>query len=124
MNTYRKSTELNTSICTDGDGYWSVVARPVEVKSAALGFTDYNDGDLYGELQVEFDTNTWDIEQDGLIYTDSLFLEQLRIALEAKGLDASDLTYSEQGMQGENYVSLDAGPKFIASWLAKETANV
>jgi hypothetical protein len=32
------------------------------------------------------------------------------------GLDSSDVNYSEQGMQGDNYVSLDAGPNFIESF--------
>ena len=37
--------------------------------------------------------------------------------LETQGLDATDVSYSEQGMQGDNYVSLDVGDQFIASWI-------
>jgi hypothetical protein len=51
-----------------------------------------------------------------LIYTDSLFLASLKRILAEQGFDASDVTYSEQGMQGTDYVSLDVGPKFLTSW--------
>jgi hypothetical protein len=30
-----------------------------------------------------------------------------------------DLCYSEQGMQGDNYVSLDVGKEFLDSWARK-----
>jgi hypothetical protein len=30
-----------------------------------------------------------------------------------------DLCYSEQGMQGDNYVSLDVGKDFLDSWRTK-----
>jgi hypothetical protein len=30
-----------------------------------------------------------------------------------------DICYSEQGMQGDNYVSLDVGKDFLDSWAAK-----
>ena len=55
--------------------------------------------------------------QHGLIYTDAQFKRELRSFLETQGLDATDVSYSEQGMQGDNYVSLDVGDKFIASWI-------
>jgi hypothetical protein len=38
--------------------------------------------------------------------------------LDEHGLSAN-VTYSEQGMQGDNYVSLDVGANFITSWEAK-----
>jgi hypothetical protein len=37
--------------------------------------------------------------------------------LTAKGFDASDVDYSEQGMQGDNYVSLDVGECFINTFM-------
>jgi len=47
----------------------------------------------------------------GLIYTDSAFLECVHTALIKAGISieaAEDVCYSEQGMQGDNYVSMDA----------------
>ena len=72
----------------------------------------------FGELRVYFNTKTWDISKHGLIYTDSQFLRDLIRFLAAHGL-ALDVDYSEQGMQGDDYVSLDVEGKFIASWDAK-----
>ena len=106
--------KFNCVLQTAGDGYWSNVAKDVAVERIALNYC--NDEMDFGELQVYFNTASWDVEQHGLIYTDSLFLEQLRDVLTLAGLDASDADYSEQGMQGNNYVSLDVGEAFINSY--------
>jgi len=76
-----------------------------------------NDEATFGELRVYFDTETWDTRDHGLIYTDDQFERELKSFLEALGFDVTDVGYSEQGMQGDNYVSLDVGDKFIASWI-------
>ena len=103
---------------TSGDGWWSECVRPVGVTELALGYVD--DENRYGELLVHFNTDTWRPDHDGLIYTDEGFMAGLSNYLTSIGLDASDVYYSEQGMQGDNYVSLDIGPAFIASWNAKK----
>jgi hypothetical protein len=64
-------------------------------------------------LRVHFDTASWDTYTDGLIYTDKQFMTELRELLTAQGFDASDVSYSEQGMQGDDYVSCDVGECFI-----------
>lgn len=102
---------------TNGSGYWSDVAKAVTIVDMQLGYcADEMD---YGELMVTFDTDTWNCEQDGLIYTDKLFVEQLREFLNAHGLPGADVSYSEQGMQGDDYVSLDCGADFILAWTQK-----
>ena len=107
--------EINTVLHTDGSGYWSRAERSVHV--TALSVPYINDEQDFGELRVYFDTLTWDTMQHGLIYTDAQFKRELRSFLETQGLDATDVSYSEQGMQGDNYVSLDVGDQFIASWI-------
>lgn len=99
---------------TDGSGYWSRAERSVHV--TALSVPYINDEQDFGELRVYFDTKTWITRDHGLIYTDAQFKRELRSFLETQGLDASDVSYSEQGMQGDNYVSLDVGGQFITSW--------
>jgi hypothetical protein len=101
---------------TKGDGYWSNVAKAVEVVDMQLGYV--NDEADFGELRVYFNTATWDVNTDGLIYTDGQFAEDLANFLVAHGLSA-DASYSEQGMQGDNYVSCDVGKAFLDSWAAK-----
>jgi hypothetical protein len=101
---------------TSGDGYWSNVSKAVEVTDMQLGYV--SDDKDFGELRVYFDTDTWNVNTDGLIYTDSLFKQDLMQFVKEQGL-VVDLCYSEQGMQGDDYVSLDVGAEFLDSWARK-----
>jgi hypothetical protein len=76
-----------------------------------------NDELDFGELRVFFNTATWDVNKLGLIYTDKQFMKELKKLLTAKGFDAGDVSYSEQGMQGDNYVSCDVGERFINTFM-------
>ena len=100
---------------TCGDGYWSTAAKAVTVTGLQLAYT--NDELDFGELRVQFAKGDWDVDADGLIYTDTQFLDELRDLLASMGIDASDVSYSEQGMQGDNYVSLDVGERFINTFV-------
>jgi len=101
-------------------GYWSRTATAVDVTKLDLQYIN-NDKD-FGELCVHFATdelgsNCWDTSTDGLIYTDKLFMRELRTYLQTVGFteaEANDVSYSEQGMQGDEYVSCDVGADFIA----------
>ena len=107
-----------TTLHTAGDGYWSEKSRAVRIVKLKLGYV--SDDEDFGELRVYFDKNDWDVDNDGLIYTDSLFAKELREWLTSIGYDANKNTvfYSEQGMQGDYYVSLDVEGPFIKSWYA------
>ena len=105
---------VNKVFTTCGDGYWSDVAKEVFVTDVGMFVsTQQEDGEYYGDgdMYVLYDEATWDNSVDGLIYTDSAFLEQVRTALIAGGVSieaAEAVTYSEQGMQDDGRVSLDA----------------
>jgi hypothetical protein len=101
---------------TGGGGYWSNTAQAVTIVDMKLGYV--NDEGDFGELRVYFDTDTWDVNKDGLIYTDSQFKKDLMQFVKQQGL-VVDLCYSEQGMQGDDYVSLDVGAEFLDSWARK-----
>jgi hypothetical protein len=107
--------KVNATLHTAGDGYWSRKQTAVEVTRLVLAYT--NDEQDFGELRVYFNTNTWDVNKDGLIYTDSLFEAELCALLTQLGFDASDVSYSEQGMQGDTYVSCDVGECFINTFM-------
>jgi hypothetical protein len=92
------------------------VSKDVEVTDMKLGYV--SDEQDFGELRVYFDTDTWNVNTDGLIYTDSKFKQDLMKFVKEQGL-VVDLCYSEQGMQGDNYVSLDVGAEFLDSWARK-----
>ena len=107
--------KVNATLNTIGDGYWNTIAKAVKIERLQLSYT--NDQLSFGELRIHFDTATWDTNTDGLIYTDSLFLDELCALLTDLGFDVSDVGYSEQGMQGDNYVSLDVGECFINTFM-------
>jgi hypothetical protein len=107
---------------TSGTGYWSsVINAEIRITDIKLmqGTQWEDDHEIHGELRVYFDTETWDVNEHGLIYTDKLFIKQLREFLVQHGLPGDDVCYSEQGMQGNDYVSLDAGTKFYEAWMEK-----
>ncbi len=108
---------MQTIFSTCGDGYWSDVAKPVQITDMRVAYV--NDEKDFGELRVYFNTKFWNVNEDGLIYTDRNFLAELREFLNTHNLAGADVVYSEQGMQGSNYVSLDVGKAFLDAWDAK-----
>ena len=102
---------------TSGDGYWSRAVKRVRIVDMRLSYL--NDERDFGELRVYFDTDTWDVNKDGLIYTDHSFMTDLRNFLALHDLNNLDIEYSEQGMQGDDYVSFDIGADFITAWEKK-----
>ena len=103
-------------LSTDGSGFWSDRVAQVPVTGLDLSYVAH--GETFGELRVYFDTDSWDIDDHGLIYTDRRFIKELHDLLRGVNLDPEDVEYSEQGMQGHDYVSLDVGSKFIQSFKA------
>lgn len=106
--------KFEKTLNTVGDGFWSFEAR--KIKTTELEVAYINSAEDFGELRVYFDTDTWSVAQHGLIYTDSLFIDLLKQALAQEGFDTTGIDYSEQGMQGKDYVSLDVGKEFLDSW--------
>lgn len=108
---------VNKVFSTSGDGLWSEVAKDVFVNDITMYVSTVNDGDedesYYsdGDMGINYDESTWDNSVDGLIYTDSAFIEQVQGYLIAQGFNAdavNDISYSEQGMQDDGRVSCDA----------------
>lgn len=107
--------KTDATLETSGRGLWSSEARKVRITAVGLGYVD--DAGNFGELRVFFNSKDWNTEKHGLIYTDPKFIAGLRKHLTSMGLrNVNDVDYSEQGMQGDNYVSLDVGKKFLQSW--------
>jgi len=105
---------VNFRTQTNGRGYWSSTAKLVTVNRVRLAYLD-DDGE-FGELRAYFDPKEWNVDNDGLIYTDQAWMSNFREWMNTLGFsDAAldDIDYSEQGMQGDNYVSMDVGSDFI-----------
>ena len=122
--------ENTFTLHTNGTGYWSTTAKAVDVEALDLQYIT-NDKD-FGELCIHFavdelGSNCWDTATDGLIYTDELFMQGLHAYLQTVGFteaEANDVSYSEQGMQTDNYVSCDVGAVFIAGLERLEPEHV
>ena len=122
--------KLNTTCNTIGDGYWSREVKAVRLTKMTLHVQEpYLPDDVpdeYGELRVFFDRRYWNLPKHGLIYTDSQWVKEFRKHLVSVGFSKAStkdtqLDYSEQGMQGDDYVSLDVSSKFIKAWRKQET---
>jgi len=104
--------KINVTIPTSGDGFWSSKKKTVRLTRLEL----VGDDSDFGELRVHFDARTWNVVRDGLIYSDRLFIHELKHFLVGKLGLSSAVSYSEQGMQGDKYVSLDADTEFVRSF--------
>jgi len=114
-NTHRFSFPIETPIVckTDGKGLWSRAARTITVRRIELDHIDGGE-DLYLSFRVYFTKKDWNTDRHGLIYTDNSFIRDLRNGmnkmpsfhgiLATRGDAAVD--YTEQGQQGDNYVSV------------------
>jgi len=114
-----------TTLHTNGTGLWSTKATAVDVTKLDLQYIT-NERD-FGELCVYFNTAAWDTSADGLIYTDKQFMAELHAYLQTIGFtlaEAQDVSYSEQGMQTDEYVSCDVGAVFIAGLTRLDPAHV
>lgn len=112
---------------TNGRGLWSSSARPVRVTALTLNYLDTDDPTRYfGELLVHFAKEDWNTSKSGLIYTDPLWIKELRSALLHLGCTAAEVAavgYSEMGMQGKDHVSLDCGDAFCRSELCRKLGH-
>ena len=108
------SKNVNWQTHTNGKGYWTSFEKTVTVIRVELAYV--NDEGDFGELRAYFDTKAWDVNKVGLIYTDPRWIDEFRGLVRSLGFTRNacdDITYSEQGMQGDSYVSMDVGADFM-----------
>lgn len=66
--------------------------------------------DCYGsKIDVFFDTSSWNVSKHGLVYTDTVFLKELKKYMKSNNMIKSgfDIDYTEHGMQERNVISLE-----------------
>ena len=114
MKTHNIKVAKNLTYATDGKGWWST--RKCDVKIKAIQVVEL-DGYCHSvSLKVYFDTRQWKPELHGLIYSDNNFVDELRRSLKAAGYKyTADIDYSEQGMQGADFVHFDVTLRFCRS---------
>lgn len=105
--------QFNKRISVSGEGMWSEEQAIVTITKLECDLYDFDP--TFGEMRAYFDPREWNVEENGLIYTDPRFISVLRAELRELGFSkkaADDVNYSEQGMQGFDYVSLDIDREF------------
>ena len=100
---------------TNGSGYWS--RKLVLVKHKLIELISRSWQGVWPEnhfsLNVYFEKDCWSVCEDGLIYTDESWLNDLKENFNKLGFEHTDkICYSEQGMQGNDYVNLDIQESF------------
>ena len=120
--------KVNFVCNTDGNGLWSREKKAVKIHKIDILFYHIDSEEGYtGELAAYFNKRSWQLSKHGLIYSDKLWIRQFRKELKNLGFSdkaVHDLDYSEQGMQGDNYVSLDCEIKFINSFKSLITVTL
>ena len=124
---------VNIVTNTNGKGLWTDEVRKVIINRVDIGYSSlkyYPDEPFQGELRAYFEPHgftvgSWNVEGHGLIFTDKQWMKEFKAGLRALGLSikaVQNVKYGEKEMQGDNYVSMDIGPRFWASWkrLAKQ----
>lgn len=111
MKVIESIEKVKSFVCeTDGGGLWSHAQKKVRIKSLVIDHvSEYRAGSTYLSIKAFFDKRTWNVERYGLIYTDEQWLKDFRMALRKSGVPekiAKNIDYTEQGMQGDNFVSL------------------
>lgn len=120
---YHYERKVNLLTSTEGNGYWSRVVKD-SVKIIKLDLNHYEDNFEDFELRAYFSKKTWNVEKHGLIYTDKLWLTTFKKSLSDLGFSKNSvksIDYSEQGMQGEDYVSMDVHHHFVSCTQLHET---
>lgn len=102
---------------TDGSSLYSSVQTEVTITRLDLSYLDGETlfDSTFGELRAYFN-DTWNTDDYGDIYTDKLWLFDFRKLLVKHGFSdraVESIDYSESGMQGKDYVSMDVGDPFI-----------
>jgi hypothetical protein len=105
---------VNFRTQTNRSGYWSSTAKFVTVNRVRLAYLDKECD--FGELRAYFDPAEWDVDNDGLIYTDRAWMQGFQECMKTVGFSdeaVEAISYSEQGMQGDNFVSMDVTGAFV-----------
>lgn len=113
INRKNRMMKSNITATTSGRGLWTGERKTVTISNIKFLPVIYDEsGPSTGAMYVEaqFDKSDWNIDEDGLIYTDQKWLREFREGFYAQFPELREIDgridYTEQGMQGEDHVSL------------------
>ena len=129
-------TSINAN--TNGKGQGTDEQRLVTIIRLGFGYqstTLYPEDPWKGELRAYFEPSgfgpgSWNVDGYGNICGDRQWIREFKLELRQLGLSRAavqTLKYNGLGLQGRDYVSLDAGTAFYKSWqrlIAKKEKEV
>src|SRR4030042_366727 len=90
-----------------GENSYGVWGRNKELVSYKINrIRVLNIGDPFDSASINIYLEGYHANQYGLIYTDITFKNSVRILFSKIGVNPEDVEYTEQRMQGENFVSM------------------
>ena len=116
--------QVNLITSTSGTGFWTPIKATIEIQELDVDvYGEDSDGDVgFAELRAYFAPEQWNCDKHGFIYSDPQWIKTFREALvSVLGFTKEDvaegsLNYTEQGMQGAAYVSLEVDGDFMREW--------
>jgi len=95
--------KCNVDVTLAGDSIWDCTLEAVTITGVYIAETfDEEDGDIYTHIAVAYTVNgNEDYEGSWRLYTDSGFAEAVGELL------LTDVCFTEQGMQEDNYASME-----------------
>jgi len=106
---FEANKELRGAILnTNGKGLWSPCKKATKVKRVEIEDVSDSYGAHHYYVNVYLYRDSWKTEEHGLVYTDPMWIRDLRWVLRDAGFKHwKKIDYTEQGMQGDDYVSLE-----------------
>lgn len=111
---------ITLPIGTKTQGYWTKYPALIADKVSSLtvtptfflwGTPEDRDPLIFCEAHLYFDPKVWDTDRYGLVYTDGAFEEAAQAWLDTLHLShtpaLSSISYTEAGMQGDDYVGME-----------------
>jgi hypothetical protein len=114
LSTDIKMCHVIGTCTTNGGGRHTKHSKSMQILEIDISWL--NDEGYAGELRAYFDETLWDVNEFGFAYTDPAWLNDFKSLLYTLGVTKKALrhiSYSEKGMQGPNYVSMDINGEFV-----------
>lgn len=103
--------KINIEANTNGDGLWTNFVGPTKIVEIVLDSVLTIDSRRFGHLHAILEG--WDYDKNNIVYTDPLWISEFNAAIVSLG--GTEVSYSESGMQGKDFVDFDIDEEFLNS---------
>ncbi|MEH0152862.1 hypothetical protein V6R21_01885 [Limibacter armeniacum] len=103
------------------EDYFTKERKTITIKLVpSMVYYEPYDGCVDAHIRAYFNTDEWDVKSEGLIYNNEVFYNDVCHLLKTLGLKHyNQVFYSEQGMQGDDFVDFDIDEDLSRELLTK-----